>query len=321
MNWHVGAVQSIQTRRIFPNPPDAKVISMDFHSTSENLVVAYDNGHIIVHDIIQDRQVSMSRVSKLGPYLVRYSHHKNCAILAEADNAVRVLSFHDNSYRSEHIGHKAKINSMSIFPNINGFITASSDNHVMLWDYRVRNPVSSLNCGAGTSPMADADQQGIIFGVLVSNAKRDASAVKLYDPRKIGPPFVTSEILRHPNTTCSQMQFSPDGDSIYVSTNSEYLFDVESRLGKLVPSFSGFSQHCGTSRIDTSPDQIILAALCNEKSLCFWDLKREVTYNAPFHTLSSFLPGNNKETVRNFKFSRTHHAIVVGGDRAWYLLQ
>ena len=171
--------------------------------------------------------------------VVRFSHHHRCVIVASASSAIRYLSLHDSRVLRSFAGHTSAITALSLSPVDDGFLSASADLSIRLWDLRSAACRGLLRCdgaadsaarppfssSASPSPSVAFDPQGLIFAVCWRNA------VKLYDQRSYtAGPFSTFTLPDELSSgggapaaaaSSSSLMFAPDGQTLLLNSAAQ----------------------------------------------------------------------------------------------------
>jgi COMPASS component SWD2 len=150
---------------------------------------------------------------KYGVDLVRFTHHQAAVICASKnqwDQTLRYWSLHDNQYIRYFKGHRDKVVSLAMSPRDDGFISASLDRDIRLWDLRSPACKGVLHTQGITQPFAAFDPGGLIFVAATAD-----KTLKLYDVRSYDKgPFTTFNNIYDEDAQLSSLDISQDGKHI-----------------------------------------------------------------------------------------------------------
>ena len=234
---------------------DGAITNLDFHKDGKYLVMTTNESAIHVIDSLTGQEKKKLYAKNNGIGKVKYTHHDQCIIMSsERKNYdLKYLCLYDNRYIRYYQGHTDIINSISMSPTDDCFITAGSDNRVNLWNLSTTSPIATLqlpiNC---EKPYASYDSSGVIFGVLSQDTHTQIHSLKLFDARSFDRgPFEniapspqaienvllklqtslnlnTLQIQRILQSSWNSFEFSPDGSKILVNTLSDLLLSFDS---------------------------------------------------------------------------------------------
>lgn len=207
-----------------------------------------------------DRHIKTLYSKKYGIDLPRFTH-KNTAIIyasTKEDDTIRYHSLHDNKYLQYFRGHKDKVISLEMSPIDDGFMSASMDKTVRLWD--LRTPTCRGLLPLPSYPVTAYDSTGMVFAVAVNHYSR----ILLYDQANFDKaPFLTitledptlAQISYPPRSIyMTSLSFSSDGKYLLVgcSGNAHYILDAFD--GLMIGKLEG---HVGLERKSLSAPQSI----------------------------------------------------------------
>ena len=120
-------------------------------------------------------------ISTLLLFIMFPSHHPNCILFAGKGsptqplgqrNAVNYWSIHDNKLLRKFRGHTDTVNSISMSPADDKFLTSSKDRTVRLWSVQEAGSIAQLQLPSSTTgtPQAVFDSTGLVFAVSASVA-------------------------------------------------------------------------------------------------------------------------------------------------------
>lgn len=188
----------------------------------------------------------MLQSKKYGVDLPRFTH-KNTAIVyasTKEDDTIRYHSLHDNKYLQYFRGHRERVVSLEVSPIDDGFMSASVDRTVRLWDLRTPHCRGLLNLPS--SPLVAYDSSGVVFAVAVNNFSR----ILLYDMNNYDKePFLTM-VLEDPLLAkitfpprpiyMTSLAFSSNGKYILVGTSGDAHYILDAFEGHLLAKLEGF---------------------------------------------------------------------------------
>ena len=131
-------------------------------------------------------------------------------------------------------------------------MSCSLDDTLKLWDFRHPSSVGTLSFVGPT--VASYDPEGIIFAVGIRTQK-----IKLYDMRKINKEPFSEFIIQIEATNTradwSNLQFSPNGRYILISTNGAIIRLIDSETGRFLHNFIGQADlDCDKIEASFTPD-------------------------------------------------------------------
>lgn len=206
------------------------------------------------------RHIKTLYSKKYGVDLPRFTHKSTTILHASTkeDDTVRYHSLHDNKYLQYFKGHRDKVISLEVSPVDDGFMSASMDKTVRLWDLRTPNCRGLLSLPA--PPIVAYDASGLVFAVAVNQYSRillydqanyDKApflSVNLYDP--------TLALISYPPRPIymTSISFSSNGKYLLIgcSGNAHYILDAFE--GHLLAKLEG---HIGLERRRLSAKETI----------------------------------------------------------------
>lgn len=232
---------------------------------------------------------------KYGVDLPRFTH-KNTAIVhasTKEDDTVRYHSLHDNKYLQYFKGHKDRVVSLEVSPVDDGFMSASLDKTVRLWDLRTPNCRGLLNLPS--SPIVAYDASGLVFAVAVNHYQR----ILLYDQANFDKaPFLTITLddptlalVSYPPRAIyvTSLSFSTNGKYLLIGCSGDAHYILDAFEGHLLAKLEG---HVGLERrklgtqlgIDPvrgssgeevcwTPDSKFVISGSLDGKICIWDLQ------------------------------------------------
>ncbi|ABN67693.2 member of Set1p complex, histone methyl transferase [Scheffersomyces stipitis CBS 6054] len=240
-------IASFRPAKTFNYHREATITSLDFDDSGQYLISAGIDKSIQLYDIHKGVHHKDIQSQKYGAHVSRFAHHElNCLYAStptpslEVDNGIRYLSLGDNKYIRYFKGHKEQVTSIEVNPVQNIFLSASMDYSVKLWDFKSTNPVGNLD--VGQKSVIAFDPQGIIFAVGKSPSASDPYAmgnVGFYDIKNMDAgPFLSVDIPSNEGKVWSKLEFSNNGKSLLVSTDSYEHYIIDSFSGQLLTTLS-----------------------------------------------------------------------------------
>jgi COMPASS component SWD2 len=235
------------------------VTNLNFHESGNHLVMGTDNSiHLI--DALTGEEKKKVFVKTHGVGKLKYTHHDMCVIVSSSkrNNDIRYLSLYDNKYLRYFCGHTAKVTSISMSPDRDMFLSAAMDRTVCLWELNNNHPLARLKLDSNDliNPVVSYDYSGAVVGVMcskeVAGGIYNERFLKLYDSRKLddGPfsniaPTTASisvaltnagitrseDAERHLVSQWTDLEFSPDGKHVLISTSSGMVLVVDGYNG------------------------------------------------------------------------------------------
>ena len=231
------------------------VTNLNFHESGRHLVMGTDNSvHLIDALTGEERKKVYTKTHGVGK--LKYTHHDMCVIVSSSKRShdIRYLSLYDNKYLRYFCGHTAKVTSISMSPDRDMFLSAAVDRTVCLWELNNNHPLARLKLDSNdlSNPVVSYDYTGTVVGVTCSKEVPggiyNERFLKLYDSRKLddGPfsniaPTTSSislalansgitrseEVKRHLVSEWTDLEFSPDGKHVLISTSSGMVLIVD----------------------------------------------------------------------------------------------
>eukprot|EP01038_Epipyxis_sp_PR26KG_P012874 gene12874-17252_t len=227
------------------------VTNLEFHREGRYLTMTTNESSLHLIDALSGEEKKKLYHKTLGINRMKYTHHESCILLStEKRNNydIKYLCLYDNKILHSFVGHSDKINSLSMSPIDDNFITSSTDNQILLWNLSNPNPIAKLSLpNIFDSSFVAFDESGVIFGILASNSKTKKPSLKLFDARnyqsgpfqEIVPENETLEkaYSTYNSNNSSQLsskskwnsfEFSTDGNHILVNTISDHVLILDS---------------------------------------------------------------------------------------------
>lgn len=208
------------------------VTSLDFDDTGELAIVARDDDTLQIYNCKEGKHAKELKSLKYGCSLARFTHHSQSVLYASTkiDDAIRLLSTHDNSYTRYFRGHTDTVTSLCLDPSGDEFISCSLDNTVRFWSIKSPNPRGQLNLFGPHFAAYDPSAS------VVAIASPPTQTVLLYDVRNFErAPFAVFDLkeseARHgggSGRNWSKLDLSNDGKSVLIGTTGggHYVLDA-----------------------------------------------------------------------------------------------
>jgi len=208
---------------------------LDFTSDGTSLITSSLDDSIGVYDCGSGNRSRTVNSKKYGVDLIHFSHANKDAIHSSTklDNTIRYLSLHDNKYLRYFQGHTKKVTTLCMSPMDDMFLSGSLDKTIRLWDLKSSNCQGLMQLSS--RPIAAFDPEGLIFAAGIGS-----EVVKLYDLRSFDKgPFTTFTLVGEQNCEWTNMKFSPDGKSILIMTNSNFMRLIDAFTGTINSTLTG----------------------------------------------------------------------------------
>lgn len=226
-------------------------------STNESAI------HLI--DCLSGEEKKRIHCKSSGVGQIKYTHNENCILVSsEKRNKydIKYLCLYDNRYLRSFSGHTDMLTSISMSPVDDIFITASLDRTVRRWDLNSPKETARIQLSGLYSPaVANFDSAGLVFGVMAKNLRDNSHTLRLYDARNFdaGPfqdiapssvlqskviseqyPVTEEENRAKPNqSNWTSFQFTPDGNHIFINTDSDIVWLLDSFRSEVAPKLLG----------------------------------------------------------------------------------
>lgn len=174
-------------------PGSSPASSVSFHSSGKRLFIAREGeSRLQVVDCLTGQEDRPAlKLSQDTIRLVSATHHEDCVLFTESSknspygqkHSINYMSIYDNKILRKFRGHTDRINSLSLCPENDHFLSASNDRTVRLWN------ISQAGCVAectlpptAEAPLAAFDGTGMVFGVTAQNVN-EGHYLHMYDAR------------------------------------------------------------------------------------------------------------------------------------------
>ncbi|THV02875.1 WD40 repeat-like protein [Dendrothele bispora CBS 962.96] len=278
-----------------PSAGPRHITGMSFDDRGDQLITAAEDETFRLYSCKSGKSLKTLQSKKYGIDLPRFTH-KSTAILhasTKEDDSIRYHSLHDNKYLSYFKGHKGRVISLEVSPVDDGFISASMDKTVRLWD--LRTPVCRGLLNVPVAPVIAYDATGLVFAVGINHYSR----ILLYGLVNYDQaPFlnITLEdpslalISYPPRPICmTSLSFSSSGKFLLVGCSGDAHYIVDAFGGRMVAKLVG---HVGLERRSMSspiniqpekgssgeevcwtPDSKFIVGGSLNGKVCIWDVQ------------------------------------------------
>eukprot|EP00571_Detonula_confervacea_P002975 CAMPEP_0172313032 /NCGR_PEP_ID=MMETSP1058-20130122/19177_1 /TAXON_ID=83371 /ORGANISM="Detonula confervacea, Strain CCMP 353" /LENGTH=343 /DNA_ID=CAMNT_0013026617 /DNA_START=60 /DNA_END=1088 /DNA_ORIENTATION=- len=258
----------------------APATSLSYHESGSHLFVASEKDSVLrIVDCLNggaptDRP-PMLKLQREGIRTVQSTHHGHCVLFSPGmndgvpkKNNIYYLSVHDNKIVREFEGHSGVINSISMSPVDDTFLSSGIDGTVRLWDCGKSGSIGELKLPENAeAPLAAFDSTGLVFGVSAAMASGEGYHINLFDARNytVGP-FAEMTTTRHDieskirlsgstperayalsKEEWTSMEFNKSGKQILVGANGIAL-SIDGYEGTVLHSFLTEAGSSGTSQ-------------------------------------------------------------------------
>lgn len=220
--------------KIFRESKD-RVTSMDFSANGEMMITCGLDDRILMYDCQKGDHSTTVHTKKYGARIIRFTHGNTTAIYASSkvNHDIRYISLHDNRFIRYFKGHSKQVNSLSISPIDDTFVSTALDGTLRLWDLRSETVAAVLQT-KGKS-LAAFDPQGLIFATGINS-----NTINLYDLKSLARgPFLKFCYPVDNNCEWTEMKFSRNGKFILIGTNGKVARMVDAFNGVPLQTFGG----------------------------------------------------------------------------------
>lgn len=217
----------------------ASITSLDFDDSGQYLISAGVDKSIQLYDIHRGQHYKDIQLQKYGAHLARFTHSGlNCLYALTpgedklVENAIRNLSLSDNRYIRYFKSHKDQVTCIEVNPLTNTFLSSSLDHSVKLWDLSCASPMGNIETAR---PLLVAfDPQGMVFAIA-SYSCGPEGLLRLYDLASFDKgPFISVSVPVMEPQAWLKIEFSNNGKTILVATDSTEHYLLDAFLGKLL---------------------------------------------------------------------------------------
>ncbi|EGT42926.1 hypothetical protein CAEBREN_28131 [Caenorhabditis brenneri] len=228
---NAAAFQSLCASKRF-NETSNRLIESAYSDDGKGLIVSAEDV-ILVYNLRDGSKAKPIECKKYGVERVEYLTHDTCLHSDPNSGIIRSLNIPKKSYVKYYHGHKDKIKAIRRLPNQNErFMSSSLDGTIRLFDIKCHGE----NIGfvhMGSTPLIAFDPDGILFAVATKS-----QSIKLFDIRSFDlGPFLNLKIEKEDDDEWTDIEFSPCGKFILVSTKNEGVKWIDSHTGKVEHNF------------------------------------------------------------------------------------
>lgn len=320
------------------------VSSLDFHREGQWLAMGTSEGSIHIIDSLSGEEKKKLYAKTDGAANVKFTHHEACVLFSSEmnNNQIKYLCTYDNRYIRYFEGHRGKVNSITMSPIDDNFIS-SDDKTIRLWNLAAPNVIAKINLPPSCSnPSVQYDESGLVFGVLCFDSYLNRHNLKLFDARNYeNGPFqdilpdnkMIEKAILNSNSTLSSSQiqkyltcdwdsfeFSTDGNHILVNTKSDLFLVLDGFRNEVEPlaitnrKNDGFlSLGCGFS-----PDAKNIVTANDENEVLIYDYKKGLeslsmsTFDQNNSNMDIVTPEGGTQVGGMLKSVLTGHVSQVG---------
>ncbi|KAI0316726.1 WD40 repeat-like protein [Amylostereum chailletii] len=222
------------------------ITGLSFDDRGDQVVTAGEDETFRLYSCKSGKHLKTLYSKKYGVDLPRFTH-KNTAVIhasTKEDDTVRYHSLHDNKYLQYFKGHKERVVSLEMSPVEDGFMSASMDKTVRLWD--LRTPICRGLLNLPGSPLVAYEPTGIVFAVAVNRYSR----ILMYDHANFDKaPFLTitledptlAQVSFPPRPIyMTSMSFSSNGKFLLVGCSGDAHYILDAFEGHLLAKLDGY---------------------------------------------------------------------------------
>lgn len=250
---------------------------------------------------------------------VKFTHHESCVLFSSERNNfnIKYLCTYDNRYLRYFKGHTGKVTSLSMSPCDDCFLSASQDRSIRLWNLSAQNPIAKLQLPARyDSPYAAFDASGMVFGVLCQDSYKKTHELKLFDARSFdagpfqeilpeqaliesairtaAPDWSSVQTQKCLESSWDKFEFSPDGNHILVSTQSDLLMVIDGFRNDVEPLAITTRKNDSQAKLGSclSPNAKYVVTASEDNEVLMYDYKTED------NVVSTAVAGGSKDKVK-----------------------
>jgi COMPASS component SWD2 len=272
------------------------------HREGKWLVMSTNESSIHLIDTFSGEEKKKLYAKSDGTENVKFTHHESCVLFSsERNNSdIKYLCAYDNRYLRYFKGHTAKVTSISMNPCDDCFLTASLDKSVCLWNLSTPTPIAKLQLPARYDcPYATYDASGMVFGVMCQDMYNRKHELKLFDPRQFdagpfqeilpeqallesailasSPEWTPAQVQKCLDSMWNQFEFSPDGNHILVSTQSDVLLVLDGFRADVEPLAITTRKNDSQAKLGScmSPTAKYVVTASEDNEVLLYDYKNE----------------------------------------------
>ncbi|PRP79162.1 hypothetical protein PROFUN_09335 [Planoprotostelium fungivorum] len=226
-------VFKFKTAKVFKDN-EKRINSIDISSDGELLLTSSDDESLQLYNTQTGKHLKTVYARRNGVDQAIFTHARETVLVASSsgwDHSIRYLSLYDNRYLRYFKGHRDKVNSISLCPKSDLFLSSSNDGTVRLWDLNT-NVCQGLMSSPRFKPGRVAfDTEGLIFAVAGSMSTIKLFDVQLYQRGPFASFTVPSKGLSFDWT---RIEFSNDGKMMLLSTSNQIILILNAYNGDVM---------------------------------------------------------------------------------------
>ncbi|KAI0029316.1 WD40 repeat-like protein [Vararia minispora EC-137] len=228
-------------------PMTRQITGLSFDDRGDQLITAAEDETFRLYSCKSGKHLKTLYSKKYGVDLPRFTH-KNTAVIhasTKEDDTVRYHSLHDNKYLQYFRGHTDRVISLEMSPVDDGFMSASMDRTVRLWD--LRSPACRGLLTLPAPSIVAYDSSGVVFAVAVNQYSR----ILMYDVANYDKEPFLMVALDDPTLTLvsfppraifmTSLSFSSDGKYLLVGCSGDAHYILDAFEGQLLAKLEGFT--------------------------------------------------------------------------------
>jgi len=238
---------------------NGKVNSLAFSNTGDHLIIGCHDDTITLFDVNRGAKSLILNSKKYGVEKIKFTNEPSKVIYAsnKVDHAIRYQSLEDNKYIRYFSGHNQQVTSLEMVTDssdnlLPGFISASKDMTVRLWDLKKPECIAAIDCSdqnlvnqKSTSnkkyyqPLTAIDPENLVFAVVTTILDQSLAELRFYDIRNYSQgPFLIYNIVIHNQAEIHKIRFSPDGKYLLLITNLQKAYICDTVVSGVVKDFT-----------------------------------------------------------------------------------
>lgn len=205
---------------------------MAYSDDGNGLIVSAEDV-ILVYDLTDGSKAKPIESKKYGVDQLEYLTVETCIHSDPTGGIIRLLNIPKKSYTRYYHGHTQKIRTIRSNPtHRERFLSSSDDGDIRMFDTRTHDNYGLIH--ALHPALVAYDPEGIIFAVATKS-----ETIRLFDVRSFDlGPFSTLRIMKNDDDEWTNIEFSPCGMFILVSTKASGVKWIDAFTGKLIHNFS-----------------------------------------------------------------------------------
>ncbi|CAO4374806.1 unnamed protein product [Caenorhabditis nigoni] len=282
----LAAYQALRPAKRFT---DSRNVLLDLaHSGDGSSLMVSATDVILFYDLKDGSKEKPIECKKYGVDLLEYTTDDTCAHSDTKGGLIRLLNITKNTYIRYLPGHTKRICGIKSNPqHREKFISSSEDGDVRMFDSRTFDNYGLLR--AGHPPLIAFDPDGIIFATATKS-----ETIRLFDVRSFDlGPFSVFRIMKNDDDEWTNIEFTPCGKFILVSTKGAGVKWIDAFSGKLVHNFCDHKNPRNVSlRATVTPDSDYVMVGSADRSIYIYNTetgnvagKLSTPYPEPSHIL------------------------------------